>query len=88
MMEGIYCELLPLLVFFLNFLGPYPQHMEVPRLGTESELLLLVYAIATATLKPSHICDLCHSSRQRQIFNTLSDARAQTHVLMDIIWVH
>ena len=24
--------------FFLVFLGPYPQHMEVPRLGVESEL--------------------------------------------------
>ena len=24
--------------FFFAFLGPYPQHMEVPRLGVESEL--------------------------------------------------
>ena len=24
--------------FFLVFLGPHPQHMEVPRLGVESEL--------------------------------------------------
>ena len=23
---------------FLLFLGPYPRHMEVPRLGVESEL--------------------------------------------------
>ena len=28
------------------FLGPHSQHMEVPRLGVELELLLLAYAIA------------------------------------------
>ena len=31
------------------FLGPHLQHMEVPRLGVESELQVLAYAIATAT---------------------------------------
>ena len=31
--------------FFL-FLGPYPWHMEVPRLGVELELQLLAYIIA------------------------------------------
>ena len=36
--------------------------MEVPRLGVQSELQLPVYATATATLDPSHICD--HSSQQ------------------------
>ena len=25
-------------VVFLSFLGPYPQHIEVPRLGVKSEL--------------------------------------------------
>ena len=34
--------------------------MEVPRLGVESELKLLAYAIATQD--PSHISDLHHSS--------------------------
>ena len=29
------------------FLGPYPQHMEVPRLEVKSELQLLAYTIAT-----------------------------------------
>ena len=33
--------------FFLN--GPYLWHMEVPRLGVESELQLLAYTTATAT---------------------------------------
>ena len=40
---------LSLFFFFFAFLGPYPQHMEVPRLGVESELLLPAYTTATAT---------------------------------------
>ena len=34
--------------FCFCFLGLHPQHMEVPRLGVESELQLLAYATATA----------------------------------------
>ena len=33
------------------------------------------YATATATLGPSHICDLCCSLQQCQILNPLSKAR-------------
>ena len=51
------------------FLGPHPQHLEVPRLGVQSELQPLAYTRATATPDLSCICDLCHSSRQRQILN-------------------
>ena len=72
---------------FLPFLGPHPWHMEVPRLGVESELLPMTYARATATPDLSHICDLYHSSRQCQILNPLSEARDQTHILMDTSWV-
>ena len=62
--------------FFLFFLlGPHPCHMELPRLGVESELQLQAYATATATQDPSCICDLYHSSRQRRIFNPLIEAR-------------
>ena len=57
--------------------------MEVPRLGVESELELLAYAIATAMPDPSCICDLCHSSQQHWIFNPLSEAKDRTHILMD-----
>ena len=32
--------------------------MEVPRLGTESELQLPAYVIATATQDLSHVCEL------------------------------
>ena len=35
-------------LFFFAFLGPHPGHMEVPRLGVESELQLLAYTTATA----------------------------------------
>ena len=50
-----------LLTFFLFvFLGPHPRHMEVPRLGFESEPQLLAYTTATATLGLSCLCDLHH----------------------------
>ena len=48
--------------------------MEVPRLGVELELQLLVYATATAMWDPS-LCNLHHSSQQCQILNPLSEAR-------------
>ena len=44
--------------FFFVFLGPYPWHMEVPKLGLESELQLLAYAKATEIRDQSHVCDL------------------------------
>ena len=57
--------------------------MEVPRLWVESELQLLTSTTATATPDRSHVCDLHHSSRQRQILNPLSKARDQTCILID-----
>ena len=41
---------------------PHQSPMEVPRLGVQLELQLLAYTTATATLDPSHICNLHHSS--------------------------
>ena len=58
------------LLFF--FLGLNPRHMEILRLGVESELQLPAYTTATATPDLSHGCDLYHSSRQHQILNPLS----------------
>ena len=49
--------------------------MEVPRLGVESELWLLAYAIATAMWDLSSICDLHQSSQQCQTLNSFSKAR-------------
>ena len=55
--------------FFFFFLGSNLQHMEVPRLGTESELYLPAYTTAIAA--------------QPRIPNPMSEARDQTHILMD-----
>ena len=72
---------LPVCLFCL--LWPHLQHMEVPRLGVESELLLPVYIEATAKLDLRQICDLHCSSQQLRILNPLSRSRDRTHILMD-----
>ena len=69
--------------FGLVFLGPYPKHVEVPRLGAESGPQLRAYTTATAMQDLSHVYDVYHSSRQCQILNPLSKARDRTRVLMD-----
>jgi len=72
------------LIFILfYFFRATVWHTEVPRLGVESELQLPAYTMATVTWDPSHICDLHHSSQQRQILNPLSKARNRTHILID-----
>ena len=53
--------------------------MEVPGPGLEPELQLP----ATATLDLRHVCDLHHSLGKFWILNPLSEARDQTHILMD-----
>ena len=71
--------------FFLSFvfLGLHPWHMVLPRLGIQSELNLLAYATATATLNLSHICDLHCSLWKSLILNPLTKARDLTHILTD-----
>ena len=69
---------------FFFFLGLHLGHMEVPRLGGQLELQLPAYATATAVEDPNQVCDLHHSSQKCQILNSLSEARDQTHFLMDI----
>ena len=44
------------------------------------------YTTATATPDPSRVCNLHHSSQQRQILNPLSEARDQTHILTDAMF--
>uniref|UniRef100_A0A8D1ZEN2 LIM and calponin homology domains 1 n=1 Tax=Sus scrofa TaxID=9823 RepID=A0A8D1ZEN2_PIG len=51
--------------------GLHLQHKEVPTLEVKSELQLPVSTTATATWDQSHICDLHHTSQQRQINNPL-----------------
>uniref|UniRef100_A0A8D1NUV1 Transcription initiation factor IIA gamma chain n=1 Tax=Sus scrofa TaxID=9823 RepID=A0A8D1NUV1_PIG len=71
-----------------QFQGLHLEHMDVPRLDVDSELQLPTYSTARATWNPSHVCDLQHSSRQRQILNPLSEARDRTCILMDPSRVH
>ena len=73
--------------FICFFKGLHPQHMQVPRLGAESELQLPTYTTATAARGPSRICDLHRSSRQRQIPDPLSEAREGTRIHMDTSWI-
>ena len=61
----IQLDVLPLLAMevhwpqiFFFFLWLHLQHMEVPRLGVESELQLQAYTTATATPDASCICDV------------------------------
>ena len=70
------------LFFFFLFRTAPAWHMEVPRLGIEFGLQLTAYTTATETWDPSCICDLYHSSRQRQILNLLSEARDRSWNLM------
>jgi len=44
--------------------------------------------IAIATLDPSRVCDLHHSSWQCWILNPLSKVKNYTRILIDISWVH
>ena len=76
----------PCLVFC--FLGPNLWHMEVPRLGVESELQLPVYTTATTTPDLSYVCNLYHSSQQHWILNPLNGPRDRTWVLIDTSQVH
>ena len=73
---------------FLSSPGLHPWHMELPRLGVQSELQLPAYTTAMATPDPSHICDLHCSSWHCWILNPLSGARDQTCILMDTSQVH
>ena len=72
-----------LFFFLFVFLGPYPQYMEVPRLGFKLELH------CWPTLQPqqlriqSCVCDLHQSSPQSWILNPLSGARDWACILMD-----
>ena len=72
--QGI--RVVPHVVFlsFFLFLQLHLQHVEVPRLGVESDLQLLADTIAIATQDPSCIFDL-HSSEQHWILNPMSKAR-------------
>ena len=72
-------KLLFLFFIIFLFLGPHAWHMEVPKLGVQSELELPATATATATrVRASSVTyTIVHSNspRQHQILNPLSEAR-------------
>ena len=63
--------------FFFFFYWLHLRHVEIIGPGVELELQLLAYAVATATLDPSCVCNLHHSLWQHWILNSLSKARDQ-----------
>ena len=69
--------------YYFVFLGPHPQHMEVPRLGVESERQLQAHTPAHSNARGHLICDLPHSLQRWRILNPLSEAKDQTHILME-----
>ena len=71
--------------FSFFFLGPHLWHVEVPRLRIKLEVQLLACAIVTQD--PNHICNLRCSLWHHRILNPMSEAREETHVLMDTSWV-
>ena len=85
--EGFFYSLFIIYLFICLFiaLGSHPWHMEFSRLGVQSELQLLAYATVMTDL--SCICELHHSSRQRQILSPLSEARNQTCNLIVLSWI-
>ena len=70
---------------YLSFdlLGLHLWHMEVPRLGVQSELQLPAYTTATTTQGLSRICDLQHSSDWSRTLNPQDEARDQIHILTE-----
>ena len=64
--------------FFFFFFRAIPATYRGSSLGVESELQLPAYTTATAMQDPSRVCDLHHSSQQRQILNPLGEARDWT----------
>ena len=55
--------------------------MEVRGVVAEFGAVTEAYATAPATLDPSRLCDLHHSSQQRRILNASSEVRDGTCVL-------
>ena len=73
--------------FFFFFLQLFLRHMEVPRLGGESELQLLAYTTARAMPGLNCICNLCHNLWQCWILNPLSEARDWSASSWRLYWV-
>ena len=73
--------------FFIFFLWPHLQHMEVPGPGVKLDLQLPAYTTAASMLDPSHICELHHSLKKHWILNPLSKARDRTFTSWTLCWL-
>ena len=73
----------------LFFLGLHLRHIDVPRLGVESELKLRTRSQPQAnTGSELHLGTMSQlSGRQLWILNPLNEAREQTRILVDTCWV-
>ena len=69
--------------FFFFLCRAAPVAYGSSQIRVKLELQLLAYTTATATQDLSYACNLHHSSWQHWILNPLSEARDQTHILMD-----
>ena len=80
---------MPTLAFFFFFFFSLLAFRAVPTAYGSSQARAQTGAVATGLQRshsqrdPSCVCDLYHSSQQRQILNSLSEARNRTHILMD-----
>ena len=78
------------ILYLFIYLGLHLQHMEVPRLGTES--LALAAGLRHSPLGPTqHLRPTPHLTAMPKVpshLNPLSEARDQSHVFMDPSQVH
>ena len=72
---------------FSGLQGMQVQHMEVPRLGVESDCSCQPTPQPQATHNSRYICNLHHSSQQCRMLNPLRGARDGIRILMDASWV-
>ena len=71
--------------FFFCFLGPHLRHMQVARLGVQSDMSA-TYTTATAMPDPTCVFDLHHSSCQCWILNLLSGVRDRPSSSWRLVW--
>ena len=72
-----------MLIFLSFFFRAAPAAYGGSQARDESELQLPAYTPVTETRDLSHVCDLHHSSGQRRILNTRTEARDRIRVLID-----
>ena len=70
-------------LFIFFFLGPHLWHMGGSQARGQTGAAAEAHTTATAVQDVSRICTLHHSLQQCQLLNPLSEARDQTHNLLE-----